>query len=665
MTTSIDPNLITSRFEARRFKRTVNVELRAARKRYKDLRVHLRDQIRRVREETREALALDRDKARAERADLSARLRAERERIRAECREKIAAIRARRLAAKQEHDAIIAAKRKEAEELKALAEQLKQPRNRVQKAVETIEKIGKVVDATEKEHLKAPGAPAVEHAAQRFEDVVAVVNVEDPDAVGKVQAAALAVVAAVEQSASPATITRHSGTEKKFVVGGTYFGTFATDADSTFTVTIASRTDKTVTDSEGKKLRIKIDDYDGIEYVMPFGSYSMAPVLRANRRVPNKPRSATAKPSDVATRTAKKEARLAAVPNTGVPITIEQQRKLQQAAERHGWTINAIEADATSGRLRIEADRGDILATFDVAGHGRLATLTRESRGTRQQKVGRRGDVSVVGRIHMELLGRTKYDDPREGLHAFAAYLSDNPAPRALPAASGASLLPTASPELQRLALKHFTRDLPVGGYQQPPTAAQSSAFRSAALRHFPPPPAPVAAVEPVTAQSVVSRAAALKAKAAETKRAEEAKKQKENGPWLGTDDELLTEMEPLLHSQVADREKRLTFILEAHELGATFKTLKALASAWRVSKKPSVEVPPGKFENLSRGRGWARLGSGQGVTWAQKLDNGNYKLDQEGKWHVGSTDGFKRKSDVEYVVKFHPVGDKTWTTAH
>lgn len=67
-----------------------------------------------------------------------------------------------------------------------------------------------------------------------------------------------------------------------FETGATYYTRFACDADSILEVTIASRTAKTVTTTEGKRLRVAL--YEGVESIKPTGSYSMAPVIVASRR---------------------------------------------------------------------------------------------------------------------------------------------------------------------------------------------------------------------------------------------------------------------------------------------------------------------------------------------------------------------------------------------
>lgn len=64
-----------------------------------------------------------------------------------------------------------------------------------------------------------------------------------------------------------------------FKVGSTYTTRSACDHECIFSLTVASRTAKTIKTTEGKTLRIA--EYDGAEFVKPYGSYSMAPIIRA------------------------------------------------------------------------------------------------------------------------------------------------------------------------------------------------------------------------------------------------------------------------------------------------------------------------------------------------------------------------------------------------
>lgn len=64
-----------------------------------------------------------------------------------------------------------------------------------------------------------------------------------------------------------------------FQPGKTYKTRLITDADQYATITVAKRTAKTITTTDGKVLRV--GEYQGAETVKPWGSYSMAPVIRA------------------------------------------------------------------------------------------------------------------------------------------------------------------------------------------------------------------------------------------------------------------------------------------------------------------------------------------------------------------------------------------------
>lgn len=64
-----------------------------------------------------------------------------------------------------------------------------------------------------------------------------------------------------------------------FQAGRTYLGRSPCDYDCTIAVTVAARTAKTLRTQEGKTLRITTDDRG--EYVKPWGSYSMSPIVRA------------------------------------------------------------------------------------------------------------------------------------------------------------------------------------------------------------------------------------------------------------------------------------------------------------------------------------------------------------------------------------------------
>lgn len=100
-----------------------------------------------------------------------------------------------------------------------------------------------------------------------------------------------------------------------------------------------------------------------------------------------------------------------------------------------------------------------------------------------------------------------------------------------------------------------------------------------------------------------------------------------------------------------------------AIELGADDDLLHELVDAIRVSGGNTIVIPSGKYERLSRGKGWARKGKGNSAEWGERVDGG-YRVGA-GRWTVGSTDGFSRKSSVEWDVKHVLVGSETWTIAN
>lgn len=65
----------------------------------------------------------------------------------------------------------------------------------------------------------------------------------------------------------------------KFETGRTYSTRSVCDHECIISVTVARRTAKTIVTTDGKRFRV--GEYDGSEYVKPWGSYSMAPIVRA------------------------------------------------------------------------------------------------------------------------------------------------------------------------------------------------------------------------------------------------------------------------------------------------------------------------------------------------------------------------------------------------
>jgi hypothetical protein len=67
----------------------------------------------------------------------------------------------------------------------------------------------------------------------------------------------------------------------KFQPGQTYYTRSIVDADTIICVTVAKRTDKTIVTTGEERLRINV--WQGVEQVKPWGSYSMAPIVGADR----------------------------------------------------------------------------------------------------------------------------------------------------------------------------------------------------------------------------------------------------------------------------------------------------------------------------------------------------------------------------------------------
>ena len=70
-------------------------------------------------------------------------------------------------------------------------------------------------------------------------------------------------------------------TTTTFQTGTTYYTRSIGDHNCIYEITVASRTAKRLVTTDGKILGIKV--YDGCEFVMPMGRYSMAPRIRANK----------------------------------------------------------------------------------------------------------------------------------------------------------------------------------------------------------------------------------------------------------------------------------------------------------------------------------------------------------------------------------------------
>lgn len=66
-----------------------------------------------------------------------------------------------------------------------------------------------------------------------------------------------------------------------FEIGKTYQTRSICDYDCKISVTVASRTAKFITDTEGKRLGVTV--WGGVEQVRPWGRFSMAPIVGADQ----------------------------------------------------------------------------------------------------------------------------------------------------------------------------------------------------------------------------------------------------------------------------------------------------------------------------------------------------------------------------------------------
>jgi hypothetical protein len=70
----------------------------------------------------------------------------------------------------------------------------------------------------------------------------------------------------------------------KFESGKTYFTRSVCDYDCIITVSILSRTAKTIkANVRGEEKTFRITEYSGVEQIKPWGNYSMCPILSADR----------------------------------------------------------------------------------------------------------------------------------------------------------------------------------------------------------------------------------------------------------------------------------------------------------------------------------------------------------------------------------------------
>lgn len=68
-----------------------------------------------------------------------------------------------------------------------------------------------------------------------------------------------------------------------FEIGKTYYTRSICDSEMIIKITIAKRTAKFVTTTDGAKLGVS--NWDGVETVKPWGKYSMAPTISAEKVV--------------------------------------------------------------------------------------------------------------------------------------------------------------------------------------------------------------------------------------------------------------------------------------------------------------------------------------------------------------------------------------------
>lgn len=94
--------------------------------------------------------------------------------------------------------------------------------------------------------------------------------------------------------------------------------------------------------------------------------------------------------------------------------------------------------------------------------------------------------------------------------------------------------------------------------------------------------------------------------------------------------------------------EKRLEHLVKAASAGATDAQLDRVAVVRATSTEESIPYST-RYGHHSRGKAWARQGSGSSPIWAEK--NGGTVYLTPGRWVVGSDDGFRRKEKVTVKV--------------
>lgn len=106
----------------------------------------------------------------------------------------------------------------------------------------------------------------------------------------------------------------------------------------------------------------------------------------------------------------------------------------------------------------------------------------------------------------------------------------------------------------------------------------------------------------------------------------------------------------------------RMDILADAADAGVSDADLAKMAKAPRIAEGDRITLPRHKLENLSRGKGWARCGSGRSAEWGQRCADG-YRVGP-GFWVVGGSDGYTRKGEITWDVTHIRAGGKVWTIA-
>jgi hypothetical protein len=132
-----------------------------------------------------------------------------------------------------------------------------------------------------------------------------------------------------------------------------------------------------------------------------------------------------------------------------------------------------------------------------------------------------------------------------------------------------------------------------------------------------------------------------------------QAQAQEEQNRLVGLGNEIA---EKIGYNPSAVSDGRLANLARAYELQADLATLRKIFGADRLARKGEIQLPKGRFANLSRGRGWCRRGDG---TFFDDHIVG------PGEYSVGSHDGFHRKERTFWKVEHIQVGSQVWTIAN